>query len=368
MPYMNEEQEVSMFLRGKAKWMLWTCLGLLVTAHADESVPKIAVLDFMTTDQLVEQYDDFEFEKLAREKADSLSDADRKSINSIMQGIIKGIDAWSNLEAAEDRREEHDLINKDKWRRSEALMKKLRSGPMRPVVAAADYMMSYLGEYPDSLQTVDRPRLAAALQSAEFTVDGSIEADSMARFRQTTGATHLLYGTVTDVKRMDRQFSGYGIKTDMVVYELDVMVKLVDLESEAVVFSTIATGYDKMLKSAQGQTLNSQQVQDLLKDALHAAALDVQQFVNPPKKAASVVTANMPALVKLQISPRGGDNFVPEDVTIFVDGKFKGNAPAELSVTPGIHEIELKAAGFESLIYEMEVHGGEKLSPRMKQR
>jgi hypothetical protein len=54
----------------------------------------------------------------------------------------------------------------------------------------------------------------------------------------------------------------------------------------------------------------------------------------------------------------------PENADVFVDGIFVGNSPCKLSLTDGIHIIEIKASGFVDFKRELRVMAGSEVSMR----
>ena len=99
------------------------------------------------------------------------------------------------------------------------------------------------------------------------------DADQRIReFSEKSGATHVLIGTVADLKTEHKKFSGYGVKTDRVNYSLDVLVKVIDLKTNQIVFAKIVTGERSLMNTKFAQTVNDSLFQDLMKDALRQTA------------------------------------------------------------------------------------------------
>ena len=91
-------------------------------------------------------------------------------------------------------------------------------------------------------------------------------------FMEKSGATHILTGTVADLKTEHKKFSGYGVRTDRVVYSLDLLVKVIDLKDNQIVFSGLVTGEQSQMNTKFAQTINDSLFQDLMKDAVKQAA------------------------------------------------------------------------------------------------
>ena len=53
----------------------------------------------------------------------------------------------------------------------------------------------------------------------------------MLKVAQASGATHLIYGTLSDIRTRENHFKGYGIETHTINYDMDVIAYLVEILS-----------------------------------------------------------------------------------------------------------------------------------------
>jgi hypothetical protein len=112
----------------------------------------------------------------------------------------------------------------------------------------------------------------------------------MLKLARETGATHLLYGTVSDIRSAEKSFKGYGIETKTLVYELDVIIKMVDLAAQGTVYSNVYTGVYKVQLPVSGELLSNDIFQKLMQSALQQAADDLYSVCKPGRKNKVTVT------------------------------------------------------------------------------
>lgn len=322
---------------------------------------KLAVLDFMITDLAAEKYLHFTEKKDTAKPQETLNDADRKSIDPVMQGFVRMIDAEDEHQARANRRDRLNMTNDREWAKRDhwrALLTLTAQG--RSAVVASDLLAAYLGEHRDLFTVVDRKNIEDLLRETSVGRSGTVDANSVALVQKMTGATHFVYGIVMDLAREDQKFSGYGIKTDNICYRVEVLVKIVDIRTMEVVFSRTFTGSMTELRTAFAQYENSALFNDLMKMALQQADSAIyEDFKKQGPQTPSVSFA-------LSVNPAGdGDHFDPRDAEIYIDGVFKANAPAKVAITPGRHVVEIKMNGYETKRYDMVVNGGETLTPKL---
>ena len=119
--------------------------------------------------------------------------------------------------------------------------------------------------------------LAAAVAAAP-----DFPKDFLLRIAQTTGATHLIYGTLSDLRSKTTSFQGYGITTKSTVYDLDVILKVVDLADQNIVYSKVYTGtVQEQDLSTGGLTVDGDRYRTMMKNALQEAAQDLYECFKP---------------------------------------------------------------------------------------
>ena len=201
---------------------------------------KVAILDFTSADIKGQNLLDRQNKLIKIPAQETLNAADRKSLNSIMQGFVRMIDAWDNTRTNQANRESEVIDNQRDWAKAKALYNTVVKGESRPLVLGAEYLEAYLGRKRDLFQIVD----SAAVQSAmvQLQNEPDFPKDALLKLARKTGATHLIYGTVSDLRSRENSFKGYGIETKTTTYQLDVILKVVDLERQSVVHGNVYPG------------------------------------------------------------------------------------------------------------------------------
>jgi len=237
--------------------------------------PRIAVFNFTTIDIQGQHFRDFTDRTVAVTPQNSLSEDDLGSIDEIMLGYVKLVDAGEERTRRAHGRGRLDRENDRNLARQWELADKLLKTPQRAVVIGAAWMEAALGNY-DSVELVDRGEIFKAYRDMANRQAG----EAPRKFPETLqihGATHVLYGTVADFRVSSRNFKGYGVETKAVVYELDVVVKVAELATGRIAFAGVFTGQDRELKVEGLRVVDSGQFERLMKSAIAQAARAIDQ-------------------------------------------------------------------------------------------
>jgi len=244
---------------------------------------RVCVLDFTTIDVNGQ----IRFLSGTNQKIDvppqcTLNDADRKSINDVMQGFVRLVDAVDNARTDEANRDAQ--VDDNVFRRKKALdiWNTTVHGQSRPMVIGAEYLESYLGRHSDVFACLDRGLMAAAM--GRLRNDPDFPTDYQLKLARASGATHLIYGTVGDLSSRENSFSGYGISTKTTNYSLDVIVKVVDLVAQQTVHANTYTGTYREQRPISGAQFDNNIFQSLMKSALEQAAEDLYDMCKPGRR------------------------------------------------------------------------------------
>lgn len=319
---------------------------------------KIAVFDFSCTDLIGQKLISHRGEKVNESPQETLNDKDRRSMNSVMQGLVRIVDAIDGAIARQTNRETVVADNNRDYEAKAAVYKKVMEGQSRPVVIGAEYMSGYLGAHPDLFQSVDRKNLEDALVKVESDRKGASDVHALRKFATASGATHLLYGTAADMKTQSKKFKGYGIETQSTEYSLDVIVKLVDLQRQKTVFSRVFTGNSKEMQTENVSTVNDATFNDLMKSALESAAETLYEC------AKADYATWVPPIHTLTFSAVGTDH--PEAVRVLIDGVHRGMCGEPIAVTAGFHDFILKAPGMSDKTLQLDVTDSADITVQIK--
>ena len=313
---------------------------------------KVAILDFTSADIKGQKFLDHRNKAIKIPAQETLNAADRKSINSIMQGFVRMIDAWDNTRTNQANREEQVLDNRRDWAKAKALYNTVVKGESRPMVLGAEYLGAYLGRKSDLFQVIDSAAVQAAMTQLQNEPD--FPKNALLKLAQKTGATHLIYGTVSDLRTKVNSFKGYGIETKTTNYQLDVILKVVDLVKQSTVYSNVYTGNYREQRPVSGSQFDNNIFQNLMTSALEQAAEELAEITKPGRKNKLSVT---PMPYKVTVNPTGGFLFKPATAEIFIDGVRVGNGGGTFSVPAGKHRVEIKANGYKTNAFDINVTG-----------
>ena len=103
----------------------------------------------------------------------------------------------------------------------------------------------------------------------------------MKKLAAETGATHLICGTVSDIRSKENSFKGYGIETKTTLCQLDVIIKVIDLDAQYSVFSNVYTGSYKEQRPISVEQFDNNIYQNLMTGALEQAAEELYELCKP---------------------------------------------------------------------------------------
>ena len=314
---------------------------------------KVCVLDFTTLDiEGQKRFLDQNNRPIEIPPQCTLNDADRKSVNGVMQGFVRMIDAWSNNKTADANRGAQ--IDDNRFTREKALniYSTTLNGTARPTVIGAKYLEAYLSRRNDVFTCLDSNLMGMAMAKLQNAPD--FPKDFMLRLAKETGATHLIYGTVSDIRTRTNSFKGYGIQTKTTNYQLDVIIKVVDLVRQSTVYSNVYTGNYREQKPISTQQFDNNIFQNLMTAALEQAAEELYDKCKPGRRNEISVT---PMPYSITFNPEGGMFFKPGSAEIYVNGALAGSGGSTIMLPEGKYQIEIKAAGYKAKSFDYNVTG-----------
>ena len=323
---------------------------------------RVCVLDFSSLDiQGQKRFLDQQNKPIVIPPQCTLNDADRKSINSVMQGFVRMIDAWDNTKTNTANRRAQVEDNSFSRAKALELYNTVVKSDARPMVIGADYLTAYLGKHNDVFVCLDASQMTAAMNRLQQAPD--FPKDFMLRLAKETGATHLIYGTVSDLRTKSNSFKGYGIETKTTNYQLDVIIKMVDLVAQHTVYSNVYTGNYREQRPISGTQFDNNIFQNLMTSALEQAAEDLYDVCRPGRKNKVMVT---PLPFMVTVNPTGGMFFKAAEAEIHVDGVLAGNGGSQILIPGGKHTIEIKAPGYKVKKFDVEISGDQVINTSLE--
>ena len=238
-----------------------------VTTKVTKPFMKVAVLDFGTADTIGLKL----IGHLPSSKTDNneaLTAEDRTSVNSVMQGFVKLMEVATN-----------NKVRDEKWSEEHNLFNETLKGKARPSILGAEYLSAYLGRHNDVFGVLDTMVVKKAMLKLQK--DPEFPKDFMQKLAAETGATHLIFGTVSDIRTKENSFKGYGIETKTTLCQLDVIIKVIDLAAQYSVFSNVYTGSYKEQRPISVEQFDNNIYQNLMTGALEQAAEELYELCKP---------------------------------------------------------------------------------------
>lgn len=249
---------------------------------ADPPLFRICVLNFVQADIVGQRrFLDQNSQPIVIPPQCTMNQADRMSMNGVMQGYVRMIDARDSARTNEANRQR--MMDDNQWERTKALdlYRTMVKGQFRPVILGAEQLSALLSRHADIFACTDASLMEAAMEKLQYQQDFPV--DFLRKLADMTGATHLLCGTVADLRISSKTFQGYGIETTTTRYELDFSYKLVDLRAQCTVYGGIATGVFTERKRPGIIEQEPSLFQNLLNEALRRAADELYQACKPGK-------------------------------------------------------------------------------------
>lgn len=322
---------------------------------------KVCVLDFTLIDEKGQKkFLDEKNNPIVVPPQNTLNDADHRTIHSVMQGYVRMIDAWDNTRTNEANRDAQIDDNVFTRKKALDLYNTIVKGQPRTTVIGAEYLSAYLGRHNDVFGCMETSQVAAAMEKLQKQDD--FPKDFMLRIAKETGATHLICGTVSDIRSKSNSFSGYGIQTNTTTYQLDVIVKMIDLAAQHSVYSNVYTGSYREQRPVSNEQFESDIFQALMKSALEQAAEDLYDVCKEGRKNKVTVT---PMPWSVTITPEG-ESFKASDAEIYADGVRAGHGGEAFLLPEGKHKIEVKAEGYKTKTIDLDVKSDQTISTTME--
>lgn len=243
-------------------------------ASMDASKPamRIAVFDFSTIDAIGQKFYRHTETRMPPMVHSQLNSADYGTIDDRMLGVVRGLEMEAALQERHEERARQTQLNDRELSRRDELAEKILNSPQRSAVIGSEYMIAALGNYPEAFLPVDRQMLDESLLAVEVGSQADAVKQAREKLGELTGATHALYGVISDCQVEEKSFNGYGVETQNKIYTLDVIVKVVELATNRVTFSGLFTGRIKRLEHDAATSSDTGLYEKLMKDAVGQAA------------------------------------------------------------------------------------------------
>jgi hypothetical protein len=244
--------------------LLLLCAAVFAQEAAKPAM-KVAVMDFVTADTIGLKI----LERLPAAPAPQVmpSDGANATVN-VLFGIGKLLDGVTTESPADS-----------KWQAQRELFLEAVKGKGRPAIMGAEYLAAFLGKHPETFGIVDAMVIKGAM--AKLQKEDDFPRNFLQKVAKETGATHLICGTIADIRSKENSFKGYGVETKTTLFQLDVIIKVIDLQAQHTVFTNVYTGSYKEQRPISVEQFDNNIYQSLMTVALEQAAEELCEVCQP---------------------------------------------------------------------------------------
>jgi len=205
-------------------------------------------------------------------------------------------------------------------------------------------------------EVVEREKLHDIMREQGFSNSGMVEMSTAAQMGRLLGAKFLLTGKIISLNRQVKNFSGYGVNTKNAVYTISASIRIFNVESGSIEFSTKENS-SYTINAGGGLSVEIDNVYQPLAEELGATL--VTKLTSNPKFTNKSLKTNEPKNVKVIFYS------VPEYADVEIDGVFYGNTGSEIEVTAGQHSVKISLSGYDDWEKKVMVKEGLNLTARL---
>ncbi|MFI5358488.1 MAG: CsgG/HfaB family protein [Halanaerobiales bacterium] len=201
--------------------------------------------------------------------------------------------------------------------------------------AAADYLISYINAR-DDFQVVERAKLRSIITEHGFNTSGLVDqTESAIELGKLLGAEYILTGSLMNLDIEEKSFSGYGITSKNVTLTLECNIKLIDINTGAILLSDIYSSsntYQNHSASTIKVDLRGK-TRELMRNIAVKFARDLESLEKEKRDKEEVT-------VEFLSTPTGA--------SVEIDGIYYGSTPVKIPVNRGVHRVVISMGGYET--------------------
>lgn len=182
---------------------------------------------------------------------------------------------------------------------------------------------------------VERAKLQSIITEQGFTMSGLVDSTKNAvQVGKLLGADFLITGSILTYGEKTVTFKGYGISTEKILTELNLNLKILDVNTGNIEYASLLSAQDEVLNTANNRTKSDLNERVLLQKALESGVHEIKVQMEAEKR-------SVPEKVNVQFCS------TPESADVEIGNVFYGNTPITLKLTPGLHQVRISHANYE---------------------
>lgn len=206
---------------------------------------------------------------------------------------------------------------------------------LRNIDQASTEILSTLLHNTGNFIVVERAKLQSIITEQGFTMSGLVDSTKNAvQVGKLLGADFLITGSILTYGEKTVTFKGYGISTEKILTELNLNLKILDVNTGNIEYASLLSAQDEVLNTANNRTKSDLNERVLLQKALESGVHEIKVQMEAEKR-------SVPEKVNVQFCS------TPESADVEIGNVFYGNTPITLKLTPGLHQVRISHANYE---------------------
>lgn len=182
---------------------------------------------------------------------------------------------------------------------------------------------------------VERAKLQSIITEQGFTMSGLVDSTKNGvQIGKLLGADFLITGSILTYGEKTVKFKGYGISTEKILTELNLNLKILDVNTGNIVYASLLSAQNEVLNTANNTTKSDLNERVLLQKALESGVEEIIVQMEAKKR-------SVPERVDVQFYS------TPEGADVEIGNVFYGNTPITLKLNPGLHQVRISHANYE---------------------
>ncbi len=210
---------------------------------------------------------------------------------------------------------------------------------------------------------VERRKVLTLIKEQDFNRSGLVNNSDMAvRLGELLGANYIVTGSIVNIGRERRRFRGYGISTESIVYFVEASLKMLDVNTGAIVKAGLYDAEFRVQDTGFSQSSNTLAVRKLLKIAFQKFVQDLNNYYassygNKGKK------ERRNRVLRIDVISE------PEGAEVEVDGIYMGSTPCKIEVERGkIVSVSIALEGYETWKKKVKAIEGLRIKVKLKKK